>query len=88
MFGREQQFRTFVNIMDGKNPRVPLMDGNADGVINHLDAPFSRTNTTAGTHNIVTTGPHSAGDVDDKNKIEKLARFPEQALRPVWRQLQ
>ena len=84
----EQQFRTFVNIMDGKNPRVPLMDGNADGVINHLDAPFSRTNTTAGTHNIVTTGPHSAGDVDDKNKIEKLARFPEQALRPVWRQLQ
>jgi len=36
----------------------------------------------------VTTGPHSAGDVDDKNKIEKLARFPEQALRPVWRQLQ
>jgi type IV pilus assembly protein PilY1 len=85
----ERQYRTFVNIMDGKRPTVQLVDKNADGVYSSAagnDAGVSRRQVSKGSHNLITQRGNVI-DVGAKNNKELLARMPEQSLRPSWRLL-
>ena len=82
----ERQFRTLVNIMDGKRPSVQLVDMNGDNVYTAADQGVSRREVGGGSHTLVTQGKNVL-DIDVKNQKERLARMPEQSLRPSWRQL-
>ena len=82
----ERQFRTLINIMDGKRPSVQLVDMNGDNLYNAADAGVSRREVAAGSHTVVTQGKNML-DIDVKNQKERLARMPEQSLRPSWRQV-
>lgn len=82
----ERQFRTLVNIMDGKRPTVQLVDMNGDGLYNAADANVSRVQVSKGSHTMITQR-NSVMDIDSKNQKELLARMPEQSLRPSWRQV-
>ena len=82
----ERQFRTLVNIMDGKRPTVQLVDMNGDNLYNAADSGVSRREVAAGSHTVVTQGKNVL-DIDVKNQKERLARMPEQSLRPSWRQV-
>ena len=82
----ERQFRTLVNIMDGKRPSVQLVDTNSDNVYTTADQGVSRREVGAGSHTLVTQGKNVL-DIDVKNQKERLARMPEQSLRPSWRQV-
>ena len=82
----ERQYRTQVNIMDGKRPTVQLVDINGDGVYNTSDANVSRVKVSKGSHNLFIQNDKTV-DIDAKNKKEALALMPEQSLRPSWRQL-
>lgn len=82
----ERQYRTLVNIMDGKRPSVQLVDKNGDGLYNAADASVSRTKVTKGSHTMITQG-NKVIDIDAKSNKEYLARMPEQSLRPSWRQV-
>lgn len=82
----ERQFRTLINIMDGKRPSVQLVDMSGDGLYNAADAGVSRREVGAGSHTLVTQGDRVV-DIDVKNQKERLARMPEQSLRPSWRQV-
>jgi len=81
----EKQFRTLLNIMDGRKPNVQVMDLNGDGIYNsadNQDRGVSRMSTSKGAKGI-TIGKQIIKSGDDP-----LARLPEQALRPSWRQMQ
>ena len=82
----ERQYRTFVNAMDGLAPSVPLVDINGDGAFDTADLGASRVQVAKGAHNLINSGGTNE-DIDVKNNREKLARMPEQSLRPTWRQL-
>ena len=82
----ERQFRTLINIMDGKRPTVQLVDMTGDNLYNAVDAGVSRREVAAGSHTVVTQGKNVL-DIDVKNQKERLARMPEQSLRPSWRQV-
>ena len=94
----ERQYRTFVNIMDGKAPSIAIVDKNKDG--NFLMSGGDGATTTQGLVSIsrakVAKGPHSIirkdkfenVDIDAKNNKENLAAMPEESLRPSWRQIQ
>ena len=82
----ERQFRTFINIMDGKRPTVQLVDMTGDGQFTAADLGVSHAEVSGGSHTIVTQGNRNV-DIDQNNKLEKLNRMPEQSLRPSWRQL-
>ncbi len=83
----ERQYRTFINMMDGKSPSVQLVDVAGDGAFNATDGKRkSRRKVTKGSHNLINSG-NKVEDIDVKNNREKLARMPEQSLRSVWRQL-
>ena len=83
----ERQFRTFINIMDGKSPSVQVVDANGDGLYNSSDGDVVRVSVTRGSHTMLTQGDKTV-DIDTANKRELLARMPEQSLRPSWRQVQ
>lgn len=84
----ERQYRTFVNIMDGKKPSIQLVDYNGDGnYIGSSDQNVARKKVTKGSHTMITQGNKNM-DIDVKNKKEELARMPEQSMRPSWRQMQ
>lgn len=84
----ERQYRTLVNIMDGKRPTVQLVDMNNDGIYNAAgDLGVSRVQVTKGPHNLITKGDKVI-DINKDNGKENLARMPEQSLRPSWRQMQ
>jgi type IV pilus assembly protein PilY1 len=83
----EVQFRTFINIMDGKRPSVQIVDMNGDGAFNATDAGVSRRKVMRGSHNLINKSRTTTEDVDKDGNKETLARMPEQALRPSWRQL-
>jgi type IV pilus assembly protein PilY1 len=82
--GNELQFRTLINIMDGKSPTVLLEE---EPVVQN-SSPI---------HKAVPPGPHirivkgkqvlDIGTGGANGKVEKLTRMPEQSLRPSWRQL-
>lgn len=87
----EVQYRTFINIMDGKRPKVQLVDINGNGIYDASDLGVSRAKVTPGPHTLITQGDRIldiASDVNNKARKEAtLARMPEQSLRPSWRQL-
>ncbi len=84
----ERQYRTLINIMDGKRPTVQLVDMNGDSAFNAAgDLGVSRVQVTKGPHNLITKNDKVL-DIDKDNKKETLARMPEQSLRPSWRQMQ
>ncbi len=82
----ERQFRTQINIMDGKRPSVQLVDMDGDGFYTITDGGVSRREVSSGSHTLVTQG-NRVLDIDVKNQKEQLARMPEQTLRPSWRQV-
>lgn len=83
----ERQFRTLINIMDGKRPTVQIVDMNGDGVYNAAtDMGVSRAAVSKGSHSLITKGDKIV-DIDTKNNKTRLARMPEQSLRPSWRQV-
>lgn len=83
----ERQYRTLVNIMDGKRPTVQIVDMNGDGIYNlSTDQGVSRAAVTKGSHNLITKGTR-INDFDTKGGKTILARMPEQSLRPSWRQV-
>lgn len=84
----ERQYRTFVNIMDGKAPTVQIVDMNSDGLYTAAgDKGVSRAAVSKGPHTIVKKSKFENADIDAKNNKENLADMPEEALRPSWRQL-
>ena len=87
----ERQYRTFVNIMDGKKPSVQIVDINADGKYMSTgpasDKDVSRAQVSKGPHTIIKKNKFENVDIDAKNNKENLAALPEQSLRPNWRQI-
>jgi type IV pilus assembly protein PilY1 len=84
------QFRTLLNIMDGKRPQVQLVDSNSDGVYDATtDKNVSRAAVGTGTPMLITKGKRilDLTGNDGTTKPEELNRMPEQSLRPTWRQL-
>ncbi len=96
----ERQYRTFVNIMDGKAPSIAVVDKNKDGkfimkagedavtVTSGLLASISRAQVAKGPHSIIKKDKFENADIDAKNRKENLAAMPEESLRPSWRQIQ
>lgn len=84
----ERQYRTFVNIMDGKRPSVQIVDMNNDNKYTALDAGVSRRKVAKGPHSIIKKDKFQNVDIDAKNNKENLAAMPEESLRPSWRQIQ
>ena len=83
------QWRTLVNIMDGKRPSVQLVDINGDEIFNSDDKNVSRLVVNTGTSTLITSG-NKILDYTGVGAGEKPivgARMPEQATRPSWRQL-
>ncbi|MBU4424058.1 MAG: pilus assembly protein PilC [Gammaproteobacteria bacterium] len=98
----ERQYRTFVNIMDGKSATVQIADANKDGKYNMATGDgilvgsgstakylsITRAKVTKGPHSIVKKSKFENVDIDAKNNKETLASMPEESLRPSWRQIQ
>ena len=84
----ERQYRTLVNIMDGKKPSVQIVDMNGDGIYSAVDDKgVSRAKVTKGPHTIIKKNKFENADIDAKNRKENLAAMPEESLRPSWRQI-
>lgn len=97
----ERQYRTFINIMDGKSPAIQIIDKNKDGKFNMNTGDgvdvvvggvtkkigFSRAKVEKGPHSIIKKDKFENVDIDAKNRKENLAAMPEQSLRPSWRQI-
>ena len=85
----ERQYRTFVNIMDGRRPTVQIVDMNSDGIYNAAgDKGVSRAKVAKGPHSIIRKNKFENVDIDAKNNKENIAAMPEESLRPSWRQIQ
>ncbi|MCE1250942.1 MAG: hypothetical protein LWW82_09445 [Comamonadaceae bacterium] len=82
----ERQYRTDVNIMDGKKASFQITSLANDGVFNDASGGPSRIKVTAGSHTNIIQGNRNM-DVDVKNKTRTDNRAPEQSLRPSWRQV-
>ncbi|WP_029696286.1 pilus assembly protein [Comamonas badia] len=81
------QFRTLINIMDGKRPSVPLVDYSGDGQYDASDMNVARAAVPTGTP-ILITKPNNIVDLTGGGGgRDTLARMPEQSTRPSWRQL-
>ena len=84
------QFRTLVNIMDGKLPSVQLVDINNDGIYNAADNNVARAAVKTGTPLLITKRGviwDGTGGGLGAGKNDNLNRMPEQSMRPSWRQL-
>ncbi|MGB3068035.1 MAG: PilC/PilY family type IV pilus protein [Ottowia sp.] len=81
------QFRTLINIQDGKRPTVQLVDYNNDGLYNASDLYVNRVAVKTGTP-ILITKPNNIVDLTGGGgDRDTLARMPEQSTRPSWRQV-
>ena len=83
----ERQFRTFLNIMDGRRPGVQVMDSNGDGLFNSLDQQVSRMQTSKGAQSPV-IGKDLIKVRGADGSLDTFVRLPEQPFRPSWRQMQ
>lgn len=98
----ERQYRTFINVMDGRSPAVQIVDKDKNGKFNMADGDgvlvgsgtdakyisISRAKVAKGPHSIIKKDKFENVDIDAKNNKENLAAMPEQSLRPSWRQIQ
>ncbi len=95
----EKQYRTFLNIMDGRSPTVQLLDKNGDGYYNSSDnisgITTARMNTTGGSktniylpNKVVAKGEVGQGGGNPLAASDEMRKMPEQPLRPSWRQVQ
>lgn len=81
-----KQYRTLINIMDGKNPTVQLVGGSVVVGTTRVEVPPGPPLlVTSGKKILDYTGvnPNKPGD-----KPREDNRMPEQSLRPSWRQVQ
>lgn len=84
------QFRTLVNIMDGKIPTVQLVDYDNNGIYNADDKKVARAAVKTGTPLLITKRDRITdltGGGLGAGKNDNLNRMPEQSMRPSWRQL-
>lgn len=84
------QFRTLINIMDGKRPSVQLVDYDNNGIYNSGDKNVARAAVKTGTPVLITKRDRITdltGGGLGSGKNDNLNRMPEQSLRPSWRQL-
>ena len=81
------QFRTFVNIMDGKIPTVQLVDTDNNGVYNSADQNVARVAVKTGTPVLITKRDRIQDLTGGGGSRDTLNRMPEQSMRPSWRQL-
>lgn len=84
----ERQFLTLLNIMDGKPPSVQLMDANGDNAYSAADQGVHRMTTSKGAQSQFVLGDRVLFKGGPEDQQDKLARMPEQPVRPNWRQLQ
>ena len=81
------QFRTLINIMDGKIPSIQLVDYDNNGIYNVADKNVNRTPVKTGTP-VLITKPYRIVDLTGGGgDRDTLNRMPEQSMRPSWRQL-
>ncbi|MDD2712463.1 MAG: PilC/PilY family type IV pilus protein [Simplicispira sp.] len=81
------QFRTFINIMDGKIPSVQLVDTDNNGVYNSADQKVARIAVKTGTPVLITKRDRIQDLTGGGGARDTLNRMPEQSMRPSWRQL-
>lgn len=81
------QWRTLINIMDGKRPTIQLFDTNGDGFYNSADGNVSRTAIKTGTPLLITKRDRIVDLTGGGGARDTLARMPEQSTRPSWRQI-
>ena len=84
------QFRTLINIMDGKLPSVQLVDYDNNGIYNVDDKKVARAAVKTGTPLLITKRDRIADETGGglgAGKNNNLNRMPEQSMRPSWRQL-
>ncbi|MBP9941111.1 MAG: pilus assembly protein PilC [Comamonas sp.] len=81
------QFRTFINIMDGKLPSIQIVDYNGDGLYTSLDQNVARAAVPTGTPILITTPTNIIDKTGGNSERNILARMPENSMRPSWRQL-
>ena len=81
------QWRTLINIMDGKRPSIQLVDTNNDGFYNSADLNVSRVAVKTGTPILITKRNRIADITGGGGARDTLNRMPEQSMRPSWRQI-
>ena len=81
------QWRTLVNIMDGKRPTIQLIDTNKDGSYNSADLAVSRVAVNSGTPLLISKQNRIVDLTGGGGERDTLARMPEQSTRPSWRQI-
>ena len=81
------QFRTLINIMDGKRPTVQVVDYNGDGRYNAADKFVARAAVKTGTPILITKRDRIVDLTGGGGGRDTLARMPEYSMRPSWRQL-
>lgn len=81
------QYRTLVNIMDGKIPTVQLVDIHTGPkrIYDKDDKNVARAKVNTGTPMLITKGKRIIDMTGGGG--EELNRMPEQSLRPSWRQV-
>lgn len=81
------QFRTLVNIMDGKIPSVQIVDYDNNGKFNADDMKVARAPVKTGTPVLITKRDRIQDLTGGGGARDTLNRMPEQSMRPSWRQL-
>lgn len=83
---KESQYVTFINIMDGRAPRVPIIDGPAG--LARFNVPPGALTMVVRESSVHVRGrqPKPGGSGSDLIE-EKMRRMPEMSMRPNWRQL-
>ena len=81
------QYRSLINIMDGKKPSAQLVGGSVAVGTTRIEVPMGTpTLITSGKKILDYTGVRpGAGGGGDKPRVDN--RMPEQSLRPSWRQV-
>lgn len=80
------QFRTLVNIMDGKIPTVQIVDFDNNGIYNADDKKVARAPVKTGTPVLITKRDRIQDLTGGGGARDTLNRMPEQSMRPSWRQ--